>query len=425
MEKNKKIYKFTSIISITIVLTLMLNLILPKFTIADNEYRLSLNYNTESKELVAQANIAEEWVNNSTLYWIKTTEEVPSKDDLDKVADWCIMNSISDSVTLDSVNVYKTFKPKTDGQYYVAILIKEQDENGAEVYKKALIASYTSNGIIGKDLDDIKGDNQGTEPGGDQKDDNQGTEPGGDPKDDNQGTEPGGDQKDDNQGTEPGGDPKDDNQGTEPGGDQKDDNQGTEPGGDPKDDNQGTEPGGDQKDDNQGTKPGGDPKDDNQGTEPGGDPKDDNQGTEPGRDPKDDNQGTEPGGDPKDDNQGTKPSGDQNGDDQGTKPSEDPKDDELHVDINKNNNKKDDYENLEDDVTKDLIDNKNDNNTKTPEKKDETIIEDKTPLNEANAVNKSKENIPQTGTNDSLVIIAMIMFSIIGMASFIRYKTIK
>ena len=132
MEKNKKIYKFTSIISITIVLTLMLNLILPKFTIADNEYRLSLNYNTESKELVAQANIAEEWVNNSTLYWIKTTEEVPSKDDLDKVADWCIMNSISDSVTLDSVNVYKTFKPKTDGQYYVAILIKEQDENGAE-----------------------------------------------------------------------------------------------------------------------------------------------------------------------------------------------------------------------------------------------------------------------------------------------------
>ena len=334
MEKNKKIYKFTSIISITIVLTLMLNLILPKFTIADNEYRLSLNYNTESKELVAQANIAEEWVNNSTLYWIKTTEEVPSKDDLDKVADWCIMNSISDSVTLDSVNVYKTFKPKTDGQYYVAILIKEQDENGAEVYKKALIASYTSNGIIGKDLDDIKGDNQGTEPGGDQKDDNQGTEPGGD-------------QKDDNQGTEPGGDPKDDNQGTEPGGDQKGDDQ------------------------------------------------------------------------------GTKPSEDQKGDDQGTKPSEDPKDDELHVDINKDNNKKGDYENLEDDVTKDLIDNKNDNNTKTPEKKDETIIEDKTPLNEANTVNKSKENIPQTGTNDSLVIIAMIMFSIIGMASFIRYKTIK
>ena len=321
MEKNKKIYKFTSIISITIVLTLMLNLILPKFTIADNEYRLSLNYNTESKELVAQANIAEEWVNNSTLYWIKTTEEVPSKDDLDKVADWCIMNSISDSVTLDSVNVYKTFKPKTDGQYYVAILIKEQDENGAEVYKKALIASYTSNGIIGKDLDDIKGDNQGTEPGGDQKDDNQGTEPGGDPKDDNQGTEPGGDQKGDDQ--------------------------------------------------------------------------------------------------------GTKPSEDQKGDDQGTKPSEDPKDDELHVDINKDNNKKGDYENLEDDVTKDLIDNKNDNNTKTPEKKDETIIEDKTPLNEANTVNKSKENIPQTGTNDSLVIIAMIMFSIIGMASFIRYKTIK
>ena len=412
MEKNKKIYKFTSIISITIVLTLMLNLILPKFTIADNEYRLSLNYNTESKELVAQANIAEEWVNNSTLYWIKTTEEVPSKDDLDKVADWCIMNSISDSVTLDSVNVYKTFKPKTDGQYYVAILIKEQDENGAEVYKKALIASYTSNGIIGKDLDDIKGDNQGTEPGGDQKDDNQGTEPGGDQKGDNQGTEPGGDQKDDNQGTEPGGDQKGDNQGTEPGGDQKGDNQGTEPGGDQKGDNQGTEPGGDQKGDNQGTEPGGDQKGDDQGTKPSGDQKGDDQGTKPS-------------GDQKGDDQGTKPSEDQKGDDQGTKPSEDPKDDELHVDINKDNNKKDDYENLEDDVTKDLIDNKNDDNTKTPEKKDETIIEDKTPLNEANTVNKSKENIPQTGTNDSLVIIAMIMFSIIGMASFIRYKTIK
>ena len=386
MEKNKKIYKFTSIISITIVLTLMLNLILPKFTIADNEYRLSLNYNTESKELVAQANIAEEWVNNSTLYWIKTTEEVPSKDDLDKVADWCIMNSISDSVTLDSVNVYKTFKPKTDGQYYVAILIKEQDENGAEVYKKALIASYTSNGIIGKDLDDIKGDNQGTEPGGDKKDDNQGTEPGGDQKGDNQGTEPGGDQKGDNQGTEPGGDQKGDNQGTEPGGDQKGDDQGTKPSGDQKGDDQGTKPSEDQKGDDQGTKP---------------------------------------SGDQKGDDQGTKPSEDQKGDDQGTKPSEDPKDDELHVDINKDNNKKDDYENLEDDVTKDLIDNKNDDNTKTPEKKDETIIEDKTPLNEANTVNKSKENIPQTGTNDSLVIIAMIIFSIIGMASFIRYKTIK
>ena len=399
MEKNKKIYKFTSIISITIVLTLMLNLILPKFTIADNEYRLSLNYNTESKELVAQANIAEEWVNNSTLYWIKTTEEVPSKDDLDKVADWCIMNSISDSVTLDSVNVYKTFKPKTDGQYYVAILIKEQDENGAEVYKKALIASYTSNGIIGKDLDDIKGDNQGTEPGGDQKDDNQGTEPGGDQKGDNQGTEPGGDQKGDNQGTEPGGDQKGDNQGTEPGGDQKGDDQGTKPSGDQKGDDQGTKPSEDQKGDDQGTKPSGDQKGDDQGTKPSGDQKGDDQGT--------------------------KPSEDQKGDDQGTKPSEDPKDDELHVDINKDNNKKDDYENLEDDVTKDLIDNKNDNNTKTPEKKDETIIEDKTPLNEANAVNKSKENIPQTGTNDSLVIIAMIMFSIIGIASFIRYKTIK
>ncbi len=399
MEKNKKIYKFTSIISITIVLTLMLNLILPKFTIADNEYRLSLNYNTESKELVAQANIAEEWVNNSTLYWIKTTEEVPSKDDLDKVADWCIMNSISDSVTLDSVNVYKTFKPKTDGQYYVAILIKEQDENGAEVYKKALIASYTSNGIIGKDLDDIKGDNQGTEPGGDQKDDNQGTEPGGD-------------QKDDNQGTEPGGDPKDDNQGTEPGGDQKGDDQGTKPSGDQKGDDQGTKPSGDQKGDDQGTKPSEDQKGDDQGTKPSGDQKGDDQGTKPS-------------GDQKGDDQGTKPSEDQKGDDQGTKPSEDPKDDELHVDINKDNNKKGDYENLEDDVTKDLIDNKNDNNTKTPEKKDETIIEDKTPLNEANTVNKSKENIPQTGTNDSLVIIAMIMFSIIGMASFIRYKTIK
>ncbi len=150
MGMSKKMYKYTAIISMTIVLMLIFNLFKPMITIADSTYGISsINYNKDEEIMTVTCNKLDYHV-NSFLYWVSTEEDIPTKDDLDVLANWCINNAIK-VVPLNTNSISDSIQIKKTGKYYAVMLLKKADEEGTEEYVKAFIARYVVNTPIKKD----------------------------------------------------------------------------------------------------------------------------------------------------------------------------------------------------------------------------------------------------------------------------------
>ena len=157
MELNKKMYKYTAIISMTIVFMLVANLILPMLSIADTTEQianLSTEYNPDTKEITANGSISEKYM-NSLLFWVSTDKPVPSKNNIDDLAYWCIENAIKDVVTINSTTIKDTIKINKPGKYYAVVIIKQKNEDGVEEYIKALVASRTIGEVVEVDKNEL------------------------------------------------------------------------------------------------------------------------------------------------------------------------------------------------------------------------------------------------------------------------------
>ena len=351
MTKNKKIYKYISIISLIIAIALIANLIIPSFTIASGE-SITISENPKD-ELIISTKINNANVGKSMLFVIKADSlAIPStKDEMEAFAEQHI-----EEIEGTIVSTSQTFTVSKDGpgKYYAVILLMEDKdvpdpENEGNTVKKGEYTGVVSNSYTVKDdSQNNSGDNQG---------DNQGS---------NQG---------DNQG---------DNQGSN-----QENNQG---------DNQGSNQGSNQES--------------NQG---------DNQGSN-----QENNQG---------DNQGNKPS-----ETPATNPSDEPADEDvLQVKVGDDdkagNNNPDDYKDLNDNKPADQNDNKpaNDNDNKTNQNvgnnnNNQNIIKsnnNNTNVKNTTAEKKTDENIPQTGSNETAIIIAIVAFSVISLGSFVKYIKLR
>ena len=154
MEINKKMYKYTAIISMTIVLILIFTLIKPILTIADTTYGISsINYDKNEAVMSVACTRLDEHV-NSFLYWVSTEEEIPTKENLDELAEWCVKNAIK-VVPLKTTSINDSIKITKTGKYYAVMLLKKANEEGTEEYVKAFVATYVVNTPIKeKDLNE-------------------------------------------------------------------------------------------------------------------------------------------------------------------------------------------------------------------------------------------------------------------------------
>ena len=144
MEINKKMYKYTAIISMTIVLILIFTLIKPILTIADTTYGISsINYDKNEAVMSVACTRLDEHV-NSFLYWVSTEEEIPTKENLDELAEWCVKNAIK-VVPLKTTSINDSIKITKTGKYYAVMLLKKANEEGTEEYVKAFVATYVVN----------------------------------------------------------------------------------------------------------------------------------------------------------------------------------------------------------------------------------------------------------------------------------------
>ena len=354
MTKNKRIYKYTSIISLIIAIALIASLIIPSFTIASGE-SISISEN-DNDELVVTTKINNANVGKSTLFIIKAESlAMPSNpEEMETFANQHIGDIKGE---ISSTSQTFTIQKEGPGKYYAVILLKEEKnvqdpENEGNTIKREEYTETVSNSYTVSE-----GDNSGENQGG-------------------------------NQGENQGG-----NQGENQGG-----NQGENQGG-----NQGENQGG-----NQG---------ENQGENQGG-----NQG---------ENQG---------ENQGDKPS-----ETPAITPSTNPADqddDVLQVKVEDDkkveNNNPEDYKDLNENKPANQNDNKPDNNlTNQNENKTNQSVESNNNNNKQNANNnnsntnntvtekKSEENIPQTGSNETAIIVAIVAFSIISLGSFVKYRRVR
>ena len=150
MEIKKKMYKYTAIISMTIVLMLIFNLMKPMLTIADSTYGISsINYDKNEEVMTVTCTRLDEHV-NSFLYWVSTEEEIPTKDNLDELAVWCVSNAVK-VVPLNTTSLTDSIKIRKTGKYYAIMLLKKADEEGKEEYVKAFVANYVVNTPIKED----------------------------------------------------------------------------------------------------------------------------------------------------------------------------------------------------------------------------------------------------------------------------------
>ena len=154
MEINKKMYKYTAIISMTIVLILIFTLIKPILTIADTTYGISsINYDKNEAVMSVACTRLDEHV-NSFLYWVSTEEEIPTKENLDELAEWRVKNAIK-VVPLKTTSINDSIKITKTGKYYAVMLLKKANEEGTEEYVKAFVATYVVNTPIKeKDLNE-------------------------------------------------------------------------------------------------------------------------------------------------------------------------------------------------------------------------------------------------------------------------------
>ena len=338
MTKNKRIYKYTSIISLIIAIALIASLIIPSFTIASGE-SISISEN-DNDELVVTTKINNANVGKSTLFIIKAESlAMPSNpEEMETFANQHIGDIKGE---ISSTSQTFTIQKEGPGKYYAVILLKEEKnvqdpENEGNTIKREEYTETVSNSYTVSE-----GDNSGENQGG---------------------------------------------------------NQGENQGG-----NQGENQGG-----NQG---------ENQGENQGG-----NQG---------ENQG---------ENQGDKPS-----ETPAITPSTNPADqddDVLQVKVEDDkkveNNNPEDYKDLNENKPANQNDNKPDNNlTNQNENKTNQSVESNNNNNKQNANNnnsntnntvtekKSEENIPQTGSNETAIIVAIVAFSIISLGSFVKYRRVR
>ena len=102
------------------------------------------------------------------------------------------------------------------------------------------------------------------------------------------------------------------------------------------------------------------------------------------------------------------------------------------------NNNPEDYKDLNENKPANQNDNKPDNNlTNQNENKTNQSVESNNNNNKQNANNnnsntnntvtekKSEENIPQTGSNETAIIVAIVAFSIISLGSFVKYRRVR
>lgn len=143
MEINKKVYKYISVISFIIVVTLSINLMFPTFTKAEGNYiKAQPNDDSTVKIQVVIDNIYKEI---SKLYIIKAddlavpkTEEELAKFEADYTA-----NSIIEYLNNTNNEFIKPIEEP--GKYYAVVVLKKRSQNNPddEIYVTAMSATYT------------------------------------------------------------------------------------------------------------------------------------------------------------------------------------------------------------------------------------------------------------------------------------------
>ena len=370
MEINKKMYKYTSIISLAIIVMLLANIIVPALTIADTVEStesdtpgivMSKITATEDKKQLYVTGVIDSKYSEYSIYWAKGPVVLPAdanKEDKAQYMDY-VVRWFSDSKNSIVTDIGKDIVAE-EGQQYVEfdsrIPISDATEKNA-TYNFLCVATDETNYEWSYVTLVLNVDDQGTE--GDEEGQGQGTE---------------GNEGDQGQG-----------QGTE--GNEGDQGQG-----------QGTE---------------GNEGDQSQGQETEGNEGDQGQG------------------------QGTEGSEGNQGQGQGTEGNQDDEDIVVQVDPK---NKNDEYVEIDGDdgnkkpsvqptsePTEPIVEPVSEpkkNSEIDDNKENEKDLELESQQSEGEVIsNKTDEDIPQTGSNDTGIIVAIIIFSIISMGSFVKYRT--
>lgn len=370
MTKNKKIYKYISVISLLISIALIANLIIPSFTMAQGE---NVTIGETEDGLVITTKISNANLNISKLYVVKA-ENLAIPTNSDQMESFANDHSNELKGTITQTNQTFTHDIDGAGKYYAVVLLMEekqsQDQEGnpvtSTVYTETISNSYTVSSGEDNTQTGGEGEGQGTSQG-----EGQGTTQG-----EGQGTSQG-----EGQGTTQG-----EGQGTTQG-----EGQGISQG-----EGQGTNQGEGQEA-NQG---------EGQGT---------TQGEGQGQNQTTSQEGNEEDEDVlqvriEDENKN-------NGDYTEILPTNTPKTDNTENLENGNTNKN---ENQNDNQNQQNANNIQQNNTKavTTENKNNNAVKVET----KNTESKSQENIPQTGANETGLIVAIAVFAIISLGSFIKYR---
>ena len=171
MQNNKKMYKYISVVSFVIVVTLIINLMFPALSKAEGNYiKAQPNDDSTVKIQVVIDNIYKEV---SKLYIIKADEiSIPkTEEELIKFETDYTANSIIEYLNNTNNEFIKPIEEP--GKYYAVVLLKKRAQNNSddEIYVTAMSATYTF--IANKEgkkqqdndkkTDDIKIDNNQTD----------------------------------------------------------------------------------------------------------------------------------------------------------------------------------------------------------------------------------------------------------------------
>ena len=169
---NKEIYKYTSIISFTIMIIMILNLVVPMFSIAnENEFFGidNIEYNKEEKTITGTITIPQEYVNKNLVYWCKG--EIPyqkpaegaSQEELnayaEKMKEWCMNNAIEDVATMENTKKVYKLEAKESGKYNLIVILGDialgSDFSGNILRGTCTITSAQSSILIEKPNVDV------------------------------------------------------------------------------------------------------------------------------------------------------------------------------------------------------------------------------------------------------------------------------
>ena len=147
--KSKKMYKYSSIISFSIVVMLIVNLILPIGSIANDNNLTSIKaieYDKVNEVVRISGSLSSEYVNKNSLYWCKgeipyekpaenaSPEEVNAY--IENLASWCTQNSYTDVITVNSTQIDNSIKVDGSGKYNAILILGESYEGGVVIASK-------------------------------------------------------------------------------------------------------------------------------------------------------------------------------------------------------------------------------------------------------------------------------------------------